>query len=104
MKLYHATPGDTFAAIMDEGLKVGQEGCIFLAESEKLSHAFMLLYGIKNFVVFEVDIPESDVEISDDHNEEYFIEATKEKTAKCYMTDKDIPRKQIKLINGYKYK
>ena len=104
MKLYHATPKETFIDILDNGIRTGRDGYIYLAESEKLAQAFMLLYGVKNFVVFEVDIPESDVEISDDHNEEYFIEATKEKTAKCYMTDKDIPRKQIKLINGYKYK
>ncbi|UYI02465.1 hypothetical protein [Streptococcus thermophilus] len=72
MKLYHYSTFENFPSIRREGLKIGGDGFVYLADSHELARAFAYLYGLQAYALFEVDIEPNEISESTDHNEEYF--------------------------------
>lgn len=99
MKLYHYSTFENFPSIQKEGLKIGGDGFVYLAESHELARAFAYFYGLQAYALFEVDIEPNEISESTDHNEEYFKELTQKTSAKCYISEHNIPADRVKFID-----
>lgn len=71
MKLYHYSPFTNLASIKENGLRVGADNVVYLAESPILARAFAYIYGLKDYALFEVSVTPEEIEESTDHNEDY---------------------------------
>ena len=98
MKLYHATPARNLAQIMVNGLTPHQ-GEIYFADSAKAAAGFILLRGEKKVVVFELDIPDSLVEESFDHNETIMKRILQVDSCRCYTYNESIRPLDIDFDN-----
>lgn len=101
MKLYHYSTFENFPSIQREGLKIGGDGFVYLAESHELARAFAYFYGLQAYALFEVDIEPDEISESTDHNEEYFKELTQKTSAKCYISEHNIPADRVKFISMF---
>lgn len=101
MKLYHYATFDNFPSIQREGLKIGGDGFVYLAETHELARAFACLYGLQAYALFEVDIEPNEVAESTDHNGEYFKGLTQKTRAKCYISEHNIPADRVKFIGMF---
>ncbi|VUW95790.1 Uncharacterised protein [Streptococcus pasteurianus] len=101
MKLYHYSTLENFPSIQREGLKIGSDGFVYLAESHELARAFAYFYGLQAYALFEVDIEPNEISESTDHNEEYFKGLTQKTSAKCYISEHNIPADRVKLIDMF---
>jgi RNA:NAD 2'-phosphotransferase (TPT1/KptA family) len=94
-KLYHCTERKNLTNIMNEGIKKGYDGVVYLADSANNSAKFLVVRGIKieNLIAFEIDTKKLNAKklgFSYDHNENFF-------GCKAYMYADDI--KISKLLN-----
>lgn len=101
MKLYHYSTFENFPSIQREGLKIGGDGFVYLAESHELARAFACFYGLQAYALFEVDIEPNEISESTDHNEEYFKGLTQKTSAKCYISEHNIPADRVKFIDMF---
>lgn len=101
MKLYHYSTFENFPSIQREGLKIGGDGFVYLAESHELVRELACLYGLQAYALFEVDIEPNEVAESTDHNEEYFKGLTQKTSAKCYISEHNIPADRVKFIDMF---
>lgn len=101
MKLYHYSTFENFPSIQREGLKIGTDNVIYLAESHELARAFAYFYGLQAYALFEVDIEPNEISESTDHNEEYFKGLTQKTSAKCYISEHNIPADRVKFIGMF---
>ncbi len=101
MKLYHYSTFENFPSIRREGLKIGGDGFVYLAESHELARAFAYFYGLQAYALFEVDIEPNEISESTDHNEEYFKGLTQKTSAKCYIREHNIPADRVKFIGMF---
>lgn len=95
MLLYHATPKENFSSIMQNGLQANKLGFVFLAEHKDMAATFLYLRGVTDLVVFTVDVDESEVEESFDHNEEWFKRVTNYDSCRCYVFKGNIHKDRI---------
>nr|WP_302451696.1 hypothetical protein [Streptococcus lutetiensis] len=101
MKLYHYSTFENFPSIQREGLKIGADNVVYLAESPELAREFAYIYGLKSYALFEVDIELNEVSESADHNEEYFKGLTQKTSAKCYISEHNIPVDNVKFMGMF---
>nr|DAK37726.1 MAG TPA: RNA 2'-phosphotransferase, Tpt1 / KptA family [Caudoviricetes sp.] len=94
MKLYHATPARNLGKIMTEGLKK-RRSAIYFADSSKAAAGFVLIRGEKEVVVFEVDIDDSLIEESFDHNETIMKRLLQIDSCKCFTYSRNIKAADI---------
>lgn len=100
MKLYHYTPMPNAQLIEEQGLKAGADGYVYLAESEKLAQAFAQVSGVKMWVMLTVEVESFLLEESTDHNEEYFMAMLGSESAKVYIHEGNIPRRNIEQFQA----
>lgn len=103
MKLYHYSTFENFPSIQREGLKIGGDGFVYLAESPMLARAFAYIYGLKDYALFEVSVTLDDIEKSIDHNEDYFKKLTGELSAECYSCKHNIPADRVTFLGCYSF-
>lgn len=105
MKFYHATTKEAAASIQKDGvLKAGPFGEVFLCRSPLDAYKFLIIRGVLQVSVFEVNLKRSEVTESHDHSEGFF-------QCKAYTHDGDIAvsdRVPVRtydfqnLVKGYK--
>ena len=89
MTLYHATEKENVFSILHNGLKAGFDGRVYFADSPENAMKFLFIKlrkgEEKEIAVIPVNIDDYKVNLSDDHNKEYF---------KCdaYYADGDIEK------------
>ena len=101
MKLYHYSTFENFPSIQREGLKIGADNVVYLAESPELAKEFAYIYGLKSYALFEVDIEPNEISESADHNEEYFKGLTQKTSAKCYISEHNIPADNVNFMGMF---
>ena len=75
MKYYHAAPKETMIKIVGEGvIKKSWDGMVYLCKEAVDSCKFLVVRGMKEMSVIEVELDENKVEESYDHSE-YFLSA-----------------------------
>lgn len=67
-KFYHATSFENLCSIMDDGIKPGCDGIVYLCEKEIDAVKFPYTRLIRNILVCEVEIEEDKVEETFDHS------------------------------------
>ena len=73
MKFYHATTNEAAASIQKDGvLKAGPFGEVFLCRSPLDACKFLIIRGVLQVSVFEVNLKRSEVTESHDHSERFF--------------------------------
>ena len=73
MKFYHATTKEAAASIQKDGvLKAGPFGEVFLCRSPLDACKFLIIRGVLQVSVFEVNLKRSEVTESHDHSEGFF--------------------------------
>lgn len=105
MKFYHATTKEAAASIQKDGvLKAGPFGEVFLCRFPLDACKFLIIRGVLQVSVFEVNLKRSEVTESHDHSEGFF-------QCKAYTHDGDIAvsgRVPVRtydfqnLVRGYK--
>lgn len=104
MKFYHGTDIKNLGNISLEGIKpLNMEKQVYLADTSDAVLAFMVLRGVQNFVVFEVELEENLVEPSYDHSEHLMKTMFKLDSVKCYTYDKTITLEEISIPNSRIY-
>lgn len=84
MKFYHATTKEAAASIQRDGvLKAGPFGEVFLCRNPLDACKFLIVRGVLQVSVFEVNLKFSEVTESHDHSEKFFM-------CKAYAHDGDI--------------
>lgn len=84
MKYYHAAPKETMIRIVGEGkIKKSWDGAVYLCKEAVDSCKFLVMRGMKEMSVIEVEIEENEVTESYDHSEAFF-------KCKAYMHNGDI--------------
>ena len=69
---YHATPFENLESIMDQGIRKGCDGVVYLTEKPEEAVRFLAIRGIRKILVLGVDLEEDMVSESFDHNEAFF--------------------------------
>lgn len=84
MKYYHAAPKETMMKIAGEGvIRKSWDGMVYLCKEAVDSCKFLIIRGIEEMSVIEVELEESEVVESYDHCESFF-------GCKAYMHSGDI--------------
>ena len=95
-KYYHATNFANFSGIMAEDvIKAGIDGGVYLCDTAKDACKFLAIRGEKGVYVFEVEVYETKVVESFDHNENYF-------GCKAYLYLGDIPFSKVTQVLVFK--
>ncbi len=89
MKYYHATDIKNTISILDNGIKTGIDGCVYLTKTKEDAVKFIALRTDNDIIVFEVELNEKKVKESYDHSEKFF-------KCKAYYYSKDIPVNKIR--------
>lgn len=71
-KFYHATDFRNLNSIINEGIKPSCDGVVYLAETIEDARKFVALRFYKEVLVVEVELEESKVEETFDHNQAFF--------------------------------
>lgn len=103
MKLYHYSQFTNLASIKENGLHVGADNVVYLAESHELARTFAYFYGLQAYALFEVDIEPNEISGSTDHNEDYFKKLTGELSAECYSCKHNIPADRVTFLGCYSF-
>lgn len=72
---YHATTRDNLDSILCDGLRAGNQGCVFMTEKEDESVRFLALRLIPEIVTIKVRVYKRDydkVQETFDHNQSFF--------------------------------
>lgn len=93
---YHATNFDNLASILSKGLLVNKtcDG-IYLCEKSEDCLKFVYMHGLTNVLVLKCKVDERYVKESFDHSQSFF-------KCRAWVTDKDIPSKNIIEYIQYK--
>lgn len=84
MKYYHAAPKETMVKIAGEGIiKKSWDGMVHLCKEAVDSCKFLIMRGMKEMSVIEIELNENEVTESYDHSEAFF-------KCKAYMHNGDI--------------
>lgn len=73
--MYHGTPYSNMMKLMDEGIKPGYDGIVYLCEKPEDCAKFLYVRGITDIVVFKVKIPrklEHNLQETFDHSQAFF--------------------------------
>lgn len=92
---YHATAYENLIPIVENGIRKGCDGLVYLCEKEEDALKFLYVRGIKNVVTFKVNIrkPENIVETFD-HSEAFF-------KCRCFGYVGDISASWVKPSKKY---
>lgn len=97
MKYYHAAPKETMIKIVGEGvIKKSWDGMVYLCKEAVDSCKFLVVRGMKEMSVIEVELDENKVEESYDHSEYFF-------KCKAYMHNGDIKLTGNENIRNYSF-
>lgn len=95
MKFYHVTLRETMDKIVEEGvLKSSWDGVVYLCKTPEDACKFLAVRLIREMSVIEVELDESEVEESFDHNEHFF-------KCKAYMHKGDIELTGDEIVTDY---
>lgn len=84
MKYYHAAPKETMLKIVGEGvIKKNWGGTVYLCKEAVDACKFLIMRGMKEMSVIEVELKEADISESYDHSQAFF-------KCKAYMHNGDI--------------
>ena len=106
MKVYHSTAKENLASIMSSGLGISKsaEAILYFGENVNTAAAFQYIRGIKECIVFEIDLPDTfPLKISTDHDDAYYKTICKD-FGKCYYSEVDIPSKYIISVKTVRFK
>lgn len=79
----------------EDVIKAGIDGGVYLCDTAKDACKFLDIRGVKRVYVFEVEVNESQMVESFDHNESYF-------GCKAYLYLEDIPYSQVTQVLVFK--
>lgn len=83
-KFYHATIKENMKKIVkDERIKASWDGVVYLCKDPIDACKFLVIRGLREVSVIEVELPEEKVQESYDHSQAFF-------KCKAYMHDGDI--------------
>lgn len=71
-KYYHATQPANLSSILQNGIKKGFDGVVYLAETPEDAAKFLAIRLFKDILVFEVELDDKDVCESFDHSYSFF--------------------------------
>lgn len=97
MKFYHATLNKNLYSIIHNGLKMGIDHCVYLADSKENAYKFVRIRTNEPILILEIDIPtdkSNNIFESFDHSETFF-------KCKAWKYTNDIPFDWI--INAWRY-
>lgn len=81
---YHATPFENLESIVDQGIRKGCDGVVYLTENSGDAAKFLVIRGCKKILIIGVNLEEDLVAESFDHSEAFF-------KCKAYMYFENIP-------------
>lgn len=90
--MWHATDYNNLVSIMDEGIKAGPDGVVYLCETETDAAKFLAVRGCKHILTLEIKIYKKDenkIRETFDHSQRFF-------NCRAYGYVGDIPGKNIK--------
>lgn len=97
MKFYHATTTENAEKILDEGMiRHSAGGIVFLCRKPMDACKFLLIRGIKEICVIEVNLRKNSVEESNDHSEAFF-------QCKAYTHNGDIKLSGAEDVEAYRF-
>lgn len=97
MKFYHATSLENMQKIIDDGkIKHSFGGEVFLCRKPLDVCKFLVLRGLRNVYVIEVELKETDVQESYDHAESFF-------RCKAYVHNGDIQLSRTEAVTRYEF-
>ena len=85
---YHATPFENLESIIDQGIRKGYDGVIYLAEKPEEAARFVAIRGCRKMLVLGIELEEDLVNESFDHSQAFF-------KCKAYYYSDDIPVDEI---------
>ena len=73
MRFYHAAPKETMMKIYVEGvLKKSWDGVVYMCKDQIDACKFLVIRGMRQMSVIELELDEKEVEESHDHSEAFF--------------------------------
>lgn len=73
MRFYHAAPKETMMKIYAEGvLKKSWDGVVYMCKDSIDACKFLVIRGMRQMSVIELELDEKEVEESHDHSETFF--------------------------------
>ena len=93
---YHATPYENLESIMDQGIRKGYDGVVYLTEKHDEAARFVAIRGCKKILVLGIELEEDLVSESFDHSEAFF-------RCKAYMYPENIPANEITEFKRYEF-
>lgn len=73
MRFYHAAPKETMMKIYAEGvLKKSWDGVVYMCKDPIDACKFLVIRGMRQMSVIELELDEKEVEESHDHSETFF--------------------------------
>ncbi len=69
---YHATPYENLESILENGIKRGVDGVVYLTEGRDEAMRFLLIRGYRDILTVEVLIDSENVDEMFDHNPNFF--------------------------------
>lgn len=97
MKYYHATPKEAMMKIVGEGrIRKSCDGVVYLCKEAVDSCKFLVIRGMREMSVIEVEIDEDSVEESHDHAESFF-------GCKAYIHEGDIELTEDENVWDYTF-
>lgn len=92
-KYYHATDYENLLSISDKGILSNNiENKVYLCDKPEYAARFMIFRIISKYVIIPVEVDDSNIEESFDHNEKFF-------GCKAYMYSGNIPIDCIDFSN-----
>lgn len=70
--MYHATRYENLIGILNNGIITGVDGIVYLCEEQKDAIKFPFVSLVKDILVVEVELEESELFETFDHNEKFF--------------------------------
>lgn len=92
---YHATPYENLISILNNGIKKGIDGVVYLTKNRDEAMRFLLIRGCKDILTIEVLVDNERVVETFDHSQSFF---------KCRAFGYEDDIKPDGLINFYRYK
>lgn len=94
---YHATTPENAESIISDGvLKANAFGEVFVCKKPLDCCKFLLIRGVRNIAVIELELEENEVEESHDHSESFF-------RCKAYIHRGDIELCGLETVTGYEF-
>lgn len=72
---YHATAIENLSSILENGLKAGNQGCVFMTENEEEAVRFLAIRLVPEIVTFKIKVYKKDydkVQETFDHSQQFF--------------------------------